>query len=215
MIKNGDFIKLHYTGKLPDGRVFDTTNEAVAKASGLAGTRKQFHPIAVVVGERMLLPGLDESLVGKSPGKYTVTLPSEKAFGKKDPALQRIVPEQELRKQGIIAKPGLQLNIDGEYGVVRTAGAGRVVVDFNHPLADHDVSYEVEILGTVTDVKERVEAVLDAAGIPHTNVTATATSTTIRLPAMPPQPVLDAIHQRVTKLTGIHVVTFEQGTKPA
>jgi len=215
MIKNGDFIKLHYTGKLPDGRVFDTTSESIAKANGLAGTQKKFHPVAVVVGERMLLAGLDESLVGKQPGKYTVTLPSEKAFGKKDPKLQRIVPAQELRKQGIVARPGMPLTIDGEYGVVRSAGAGRVVVDFNHPLADHDVSYDVEILGTVTDTKERVEAVLDAAGIPHTKVTATATSTVIGLPAMPPQPILDAIQQRVTKLTGIHTVTFEQGTKPA
>lgn len=213
-IHNGEFIRLHYTGKLADGRVFDTTDERVAKANGLAGTRARFAPVVVVVGERMLLPGLDTALVGKDTGSFTVTLAPEHAFGKKDTKNLRIVPQAQLRAQGIQAHPGLELNIDGQYGVVRSAGGGRVVVDFNHPLASQEVTYDVTILGHVTDPTERVTAVLDAVGVPHTTVAATGTSCTIGLAALPPQPVLDAIKERVTKLTGIPTVSFEQGQPP-
>ena len=214
MIEKGDFVKLHYTGKLQDGRVFDTTDEAVAKANGLAGTRATFAPVIVVVGERMLVPGLDDALQGKEPGAFTVHLTPDKAFGKKDPKDLRIIPQQQLRQQGIQPHPGMELNIDGQYGVVRSAGSGRVVVDFNHPLASQDITYDVQVLGVVTDPTEKVVAALDAAGVPHTGIVATASSCTIGLASLPPQPVLDAIHERVARLTGIGTVAFEQGAKP-
>ncbi|HIJ11552.1 TPA: peptidylprolyl isomerase, partial [Candidatus Woesearchaeota archaeon] len=84
MIAKGDFIELHYTGKLLDGSVFDTTDEAIAKESGIHSPRTKFGPTIICVGEKQLLPGLDAGLVGKKLGKHTIELQAQDAFGKRD-----------------------------------------------------------------------------------------------------------------------------------
>lgn len=210
MVKHGDFIKLNYTGKLTDGTVFDTTDEHIAKKEGLSGRKAE--PVVICVGEGMLLKSLDDALVGKE-GKFSVHLSAEKAFGKKDPKQLRIIPTAQLHKQQINPFPGLQLNVDGSYGVVRSVSGGRTVVDFNHPLASQDVVYDVEIIETVTDPKEQVKALLEPLGI-RDEVTVHDHKATIKLPTMLPKPYLDAINSKITKLTTIKTVSFEQGTPP-
>jgi FKBP-type peptidyl-prolyl cis-trans isomerase 2 len=209
MAKVGDFIKLNYTGKLQDGTVFDTTDAALAKKIGA----KKSGPVTICVGQRMLIPGLDAALVGKS-GKFTVTLQPEAAFGQKDPKLLKIVPTAQLLKQGIRPQPGMRLNIDGDYGVVRSAAPGRTVVDFNHPLASQEITYDVEILGKVEDTKEQITALLEPIGVPFNEIHITKDAATIHVPQMFPGPVLEALQERITKLTTIKTVSFEQGTKP-
>lgn len=194
MVHIGDFVKINYTGKLQDGTVFDSTTK----------------PVTICVGERMLIPGLDEALVGKS-GKFTVTIPPEKAFGKKDPKLLKMVPTVQLQKQQITPYPGLELNIDGQYGVVRTTSGGRTVVDFNHPLASQELTYEVEVIGKVEEAKEQIKALLDPIGLPYTNIHIEGAKALIQVPQLYPAPVLDALHERITKLTAIKTVSFEQG----
>lgn len=213
MIKNGDFIKLHYTGKLSDGMVFDTTNAVDAKNAGMDGTR-DFAPITICVGQHMLLPGLDEQLIGKDFGKHTIHLSPDKAFGKKDPKLLKIIPTEQLHAQQINPHPGLRLNIDGSYGVVRSTSSGRTIVDFNHPLASQEVTYDVELIEKVTDHTAQVKALLAPVGIPYESVTVTDESVVIKLPQLLPQPLMDALQKHIVSLTGLKTVTFEQGTAP-
>jgi FKBP-type peptidyl-prolyl cis-trans isomerase 2 len=209
MVKNGDFIKINYTGKRSDGSVFDTTVESVAKTAGIP-SRKPFKPAIICVGQGMLIKGLDAALIGKS-GSFSVTIPAGQAFGKKNPDLVHIVPEKDLLAQQIHAVPGLELNIDGKYGIVRSVSAGRIVVDFNHPLADHDVTYDVEILGQITELKEQVKALLDPIGIPYKELQITDKKVLIKLPQLLPQPVMQTLNDRITTLTATKTVAFEQG----
>jgi FKBP-type peptidyl-prolyl cis-trans isomerase 2 len=211
-MKNGDFVRLHYTGKLPDGTIFDTTDAEVAKKAGIDGTKK-FHPVTICVGQGMLLKGLDEELL-KHDASFTATIPSEKAFGKKNPELLKIIPTMQLHKQQINPQPGMQLNIDGAYGIVRSSSSGRTVVDFNHPLASQDVTYDVRIMAKVDDPQEQIEALIDALGLPYESVAVAQGSATIKLPQLYPQPVLQAVQDRIGKLTSVKTVSFEQGTKP-
>jgi FKBP-type peptidyl-prolyl cis-trans isomerase 2 len=211
MIKKGDFIKIHYTGKLQDGTIFDTTNGEVAKKVHLSGTR-QFKPAIICIGERMLIPGLDDAMVGKT-GNFSVTLAPEHAFGKKDPKLLRIIPTTQLHKQQIKPVPGLQLNIDGNHGVVRTTSSGRTVVDFNHPLANQEITYDVEIIGKVEDKHEQIRALLDPLHIPYEEVKVEGTNALIKLPQLLPQPIMQALQERITQHTGLKTVSFEQGNR--
>lgn len=213
MIQRGDFLKLHYTGILSDGTVFDTTDSAVAKKHGLEGTRPP-HPVTICVGEGMLLRGLDEALIGRTVEKFRVELNSDAAFGKKRGDLLRIIPTQQLRQQQIVPHVGLQLNIDGNFGIVRSTGAGRTVVDFNHPLASQDVVYEVDVLSHVEDVAEQVSAILANIGIPNGGVRIEDARAFIRLHAIPPKPLLDHLTSRIVGLTKITAVTFEAGKAP-
>lgn len=208
-IKQGDFVRLNYTGKLQDGTVFDTTVEKVAKEHGLE--TKELSPVVICVGQRMLIPGLDEALLAKKPGSFSETIKPEGAFGKKDPKLLRIVPTQQLRKQNVQPRPGMQLNIDGSYGVVRSTGGGRTVVDFNHPLASQEVTYDVEILEIVQDPEEQVRSILRTSGIPFEDVTGEGDAVTVRFAQMLPQQYLDAIQKRIVEITALKTVSFEAG----
>ena len=83
-IKEGDFIRLSYTGSVGD-RVFDTTDEAESQKAGIHSQNAVYGPVTVCVGQKHVIIGLDEELVGKKAGaEGTVTVPPEKAFGERD-----------------------------------------------------------------------------------------------------------------------------------
>jgi len=210
VIKEGDFIKLHYTGKLEDGRIFDTTEPSIAEKEGLQGT-KTLEPVTICVGQHMLVKGLDKALMGKDKGSFSVTLTPEDAFGKKDPKLLRVIPTPQLLKQGIRPYPGLELNVDGNYGVVKRTGGGRTTVDFNHPLSSQSITYDVTVLETVTDAKEQITSLLTMTGLPFENITVDEKSATIKLQQLLPKPLLDQIQNRIVELTSVKTVSFEAG----
>ena len=99
---------------------------------------------------------------GKEIGKsYTIELTAEEAFGKKDAKLIKMIPSSAFIKQKIMPEPGLQVNIDGMMGTIKTASGGRVLVDFNHPLSGKNVIYDVKINRLVADDAEKVKKFLE------------------------------------------------------
>jgi len=164
-MEKGEFVKLDYTGKLDDGEVFDTTIEKVAKKNDIYNEETHYHPITICIGEQFVVPGLDKDIEGKNIGKHKVSLKPEEAFGKRNAKLLNLIPLKKFREQNLNPQPGMELNIDGMRGIVKTASGGRVIVDFNHPLAGREVTYEYEILDKVTDKKEQIESLLHLVGI--------------------------------------------------
>jgi FKBP-type peptidyl-prolyl cis-trans isomerase 2 len=156
MVTKGDFIEINYTGKTSKGIVFDTTHEDVAKKSGL-NPAVPYKPARVCIGQNQLLAGLEKGLEGKEPGTYTVEITAEDAFGKKDTKLIQLIPTSKFTKDKLNPVPGLQVNIDGQIAVIKRVSGGRVLVDFNHPLAGVDLVYDVEIIKTITDTQEKLE----------------------------------------------------------
>lgn len=157
MAKKNDFVEMTYTGSV-DGKVFDTTDESVAKSEGIHNPKKKYGPVVVCIGKRHVVAGLDEALESKE-GKFSVTVAPEKAFGKREGKLIQLVPTAKLTQNKIRPYPGLQLNIDGTVATVKSVSGGRCMVDFNHPLAGKDITYDVEVLGLVEDDKRKLEAV--------------------------------------------------------
>ena len=143
-IKKGDFIELDFTAKLTSNdMVYDTTLEQVAKDNNIYSKDYTYNPLIVTVGEGHLLKGLDEFVEGKELGEYHVKIPAEKAFGKKDAKLLRLISLGEFKKHNIQAMPGLEVELDGQRVIIRTVNGGRVIVDFNHPLSSQEVNYDV------------------------------------------------------------------------
>ncbi|MFH0936272.1 MAG: peptidylprolyl isomerase [Candidatus Woesearchaeota archaeon] len=160
-LKKGDFIEIEFIGKIKEnGIVFDVTNEQDAKKYNLYNSNIKYSPVIICIGENNIVKSLDEFLIGKEIKEYTIELSSEKAFGKKDPKLMKIVSSNIFKKQKITPFPGLQINFDGVIGTIVTAGSGRVIVDFNHPLAGKDLIYEIKIKRLVTDTKEKLFSIL-------------------------------------------------------
>ncbi|MBI2101394.1 peptidylprolyl isomerase [Candidatus Woesearchaeota archaeon] len=164
VVKKHDFVEIEYTGRIKeDNAVFDTTEEKVAKENGVYDKHADYSPAVICVGESHVLKGLEEQIIGKETGKeYTFEIGRENAFGRKDAKLIQMIPAGKFRQQNIQPIPGLQLNIDGMFGVVRTVSGGRCLVDFNHPLAGKDLVYKVRINNIIDDDKEKLKSLLKA-----------------------------------------------------
>jgi len=160
-IKKEDFIEIDYIGRIKNtGKIFDLTDEKVAKEEGIFNEKFEYGPVIICVGEGQILKGLDDELVGKEVGKMVIEVDAESAFGRKNAKLIKLVSINAFRKEKINPYPGLQVNVNGLFGLVRTVTGGRVMVDFNHPLAGKDVAYEVSIKRFVKDAKEKLESLV-------------------------------------------------------
>jgi len=145
-VKEGDFLLLEMTGKAVEtGEVFDTTNEELAKEEGIYDENRTYGPRLVVVGESYVLKGLDDKLPGlKLSESAEVEIPPEDAFGERNPDNVRTMPFRMLRSKGVNPVLGQQVEMDGRTAQVRSIGAGRVQLDYNHPLAGRKIVYEVK-----------------------------------------------------------------------
>lgn len=213
-VKEKDFVKVDYTGKLNDGSVFDTTDEKVAKENNLFSENRKYSPVTVCIGEKQILPGLDEQLDGKEIGKeYTVTLPAEKAFGKRDIKKLKIVPMSTFREHKIAPQPGLQVDMDGEMGLITRVSGGRIIVNFNHPLAGKEITYQFKINEKITDMKEKLVSFLSSTlRLPEDKmeVEVKEDKATVTLPMEFPLQITSILAQKLMELTGLKDILLEK-----
>jgi len=162
VVSKGDFILVELTGRVEEtGEVFETTDEETAKKSGIYSENEVYGPRLIVVGEGWVLRGLDKRLEGVKIGEETeIEIPPEEAFGERDPRNIRMVPYRVLRSKGITPRIGERVEVDGRTAVVRSVGAGRVQLDFNHPLAGRRIVYKVKVLKRLEGDEERIRALI-------------------------------------------------------
>ena len=216
-IKLRDFIEVEYTGKLADGTVFDTTSKAVADANKLPTEKGHFAPAKICVGERQLLTGLDEAFVDKEVGiEYTITLPVEKAFGKRDIKRVKIVPMSTFREHKMDPYPGLQVDMDGQIGLVTNVSGGRVIVNFNHPLAGKEVQYTFTIKQQITDDGEKLKTYIVATfHLPADKIKVEIKDekATVQLPVDLPVQLTSVLVQKLQELIKLKEITFVKEEK--
>ena len=135
--KYGDTVKVHYTGRLDDGTVFDTS------ANG--------DPLQFTIGSGQIIPGFEQAVVGMNPGESkTVKIPAEDAYGQRREDLIIEVEKSQL-PEGLKPEVGLQLQSrqpDGRIVVLTIADMteSHVTLDANHPLAGKDLTFEIQLV---------------------------------------------------------------------
>ncbi len=161
-VNRGDFILLEMTGRSEEtGEVFETTDEEAARENELYSDEKVYGPRLVVVGEGWVLRGLDKRLPGLKEGEGAeIEIPSDEAFGERNPNNVQMMPYRVLRSKGINPVVGAELEIDGRNAVIRSVGAGRVQVDYNHPLAGNKIVYDVRVDKLIEDDLEKIRALI-------------------------------------------------------
>jgi FKBP-type peptidyl-prolyl cis-trans isomerase SlyD len=201
-MKKNDFAEVEYTGIIKDDNiVFDTTQEKVAKDNDLFNENSDYGPVIICIGQEHVLKGLDEALIGKEPGEFKVELKPEQAFGNKDAKLIQLIPTSKFKKQKIQPMPGLQVNIDNVFGIIKTVSGGRTLVDFNHPLSGKEITYDIKVNKIVSDDSEKIKAYLKLGfGIKDCNVEVKEGNAKVNLK----QELNDAVKEGMNKkLTGI------------
>ena len=162
-VKEGDFIRLEYTGKVQEtGNVFDTTDEDVAEEAGIKLDNKSYGAIPIVIGGGHVLKGLDEALIGMEEAEEkTVEITPEEGFGLRDPKLLQLIPMGEFKKQGMKPEVGMAITSDGTTGIIRSVSGGRVRVDFNHELAGKNLEYSIKVVKVLEDDIEKVKSMIE------------------------------------------------------
>jgi FKBP-type peptidyl-prolyl cis-trans isomerase 2 len=160
--QKGDFIVINYTGKIKEtNEVFDTTYEDVAKKEHLFKEGEIYDPKLVVVGEGWVLKALDDALTTMEFNQpSTVEIPAEKGFGQRDPEKIKRVSLKQLYAKEINPAIGARIEYQGKMATVRSIGAGRVLLDFNPPLAGRTLVYDTIITNKIESLEEKTGALI-------------------------------------------------------
>jgi len=162
VLQKGDFILIEYTAKVKEtNEIFDTTNEETAKKEHLHKEGEIYEPKLIVVGEGWVLKTLDESFATMEPSKVaTVEISPDKAFGARDPEKIKRVPLKQLLAKDINPAIGMRIEYGGKNAVIRSIGAGRVLLDFNPPLAGKTLVYDVTVQKKLETNEEKIGALI-------------------------------------------------------
>lgn len=138
--KNGDTVKVHYTGKLTDGEVFDSSTGA--------------DPLQFTIGQKQVIPGFEDALVDMEVGqKKTIEIPADNAYGQPNEDLKQKVQRSMLPDE-IELEVGVQLTAQNQSGQPFTVTVAEfddnsVTLDGNHPLAGKDLTFDLELVDIV------------------------------------------------------------------
>jgi len=138
--KTGDTVKVHYTGTLADGTVFDTSRDQ--------------EPLEFTIGQNMVIPGFENGIVGMNEGdSKSISIPAGEAYGTYNEQLVAVVPRSQVPPEMELSL-GMILQVRSPEGslaraMVREITEAEVTLDLNHPLAGHDLVFEVGLVKIV------------------------------------------------------------------
>ena len=135
--KAGDTVRIHYTGTLKDGSVFDSSRER--------------SPLEFKLGSGQVIPGFDAAVDGMGVGeRKTVEIPAASAYGQSNPDAIQAFPRDQV-PEGIPLDIGTRLQLQSQRGhpvmvTVIEVTEDEVILDGNHPLAGKDLTFEIELV---------------------------------------------------------------------
>lgn len=135
-VKSGDTVRVHYSGTLDDGTLFDSSQGR--------------DPLEFKVGDGQVIPGFENAVIGMEIGdRKTVTISPEDAYGSVHEQLSHTVSRADFASDpyvggmvNLISPEGVEL-----VGRITSVEGDEIVLDFNHPLAGERLTFEIEVAG--------------------------------------------------------------------
>jgi FKBP-type peptidyl-prolyl cis-trans isomerase 2 len=160
-MEKGDIVYVEYDA-YSEGRLFDTTHEDLAKENDIYNENQRYNPLPVIIGAGRLVRGFENALISANVGEEReVEFGEGEGYGVRDPKLVETFSIREFRRERIEPQPGMEVSIRNRRGTVITATAGRVIVDFNDPLAGKTLKYKFRILEKVEEPEKKVQAIIE------------------------------------------------------
>jgi len=161
-LSDGDIVLVDYSIFVKGtGELVETTSEAVAKLHRKYREGVIYEPEVVVVGEGRLVRGFEEALRNAEIGKeYEIEVPPEKAYGERDSSKVKTYSRRLFLRNNIIPEIGKEVRINNQVGRIIAVEAGRVVVDFNHPLAGKTLIIKFKVVKKIEDIAEKIKYLL-------------------------------------------------------
>ncbi len=138
--KEGDTVRVQYTGKLEDGTVFDSSDES--------------SPLEFTIGSGQIIPGFEQAIVGMEPGETkTATIRPEEAYGQRRDDMMLTIDRGQF-PEDIEPEPGQHLQVqqpDGRAAIVTVSEVSEsaVTLDANHPLAGQPLTFDIRLVDIV------------------------------------------------------------------
>jgi len=135
--KEGNVVKVHYSGRLTDGTLFDSSEGR--------------EPLEFTVGAGQMIKGFDAGVLGMSIGeKKTLQIAAEDAYGARDEEAIIEFPAENIPAD-MKLEPGMQLTLRNQNGqpvpvIVLEVKDDVVIMDANHMLAGQDLIFDVELV---------------------------------------------------------------------
>ncbi len=157
---DGDFVLVDYVVRVKEtGNVVDTTIEEIARKENIYEPNRLYGPILVVIGKGWINEVVENALKEMNVGEEKeVVVPPEKAFGRRDPSKVKVYSLREFRRRNINVNIGDVVEIGGQRGIVKGISGGRVIVDFNHPLAGKTLVFKVKVVAKLESLEDKVRA---------------------------------------------------------
>jgi peptidylprolyl isomerase len=169
--KNGDKVRVHYTGTLDDGSIFDASEEPEDACGDDCGDTCGDHnndcgdhdcgcggnasgPMEFVIGQGNLIVKFEEAVIGLEPGQSVkVKIPADDAYGQRAEELVAVIDRSEIPAD-INPLPGDQMEVVMEDGtpmpvMVTDVTETTVTLDANHPLAGMDLTFDIRLVEIV------------------------------------------------------------------
>jgi len=133
----GNAVKVHYTGRLTDGTVFDSSSNR--------------EPLGFVLGDGNMIKGFDAAVNGMAIGEMkSVTIPSLEAYGEKREDMMIDIPMDQVPAD-IKPEIGMELSLQNQAGQpvpvkVIHVDEEKIVLDANHPLAGEDLIFDITLV---------------------------------------------------------------------
>jgi len=163
--KTGDKVKVHYTGTLEDGSVFDSSESSPEQSEdhscccgssketngGCGGGSLSTEPMEFVIGAGQLIPKFEAAVIGLEPGEsVTVSIPADDAYGQRAEEMVAVIERSEIPAD-IKPEPGHQMEVILEDGsplpvLVTEVTDTSITLDGNHPLAGRDLTFAIRLV---------------------------------------------------------------------
>ena len=159
--KTGDKVKVHYTGTLADGSVFDASEQPEEHSCGCGGNKggdagggcgsHGSEPMEFVIGAGHLIPKFEAAVIGLEPGQsITVSISADDAYGQRADEMVAVIERSEIPAD-INPEPGHQMEVILQDGspmpvLVTEVTDTTITLDANHPLAGHDLTFAIRLV---------------------------------------------------------------------